>query len=86
MKNNTEPKPRRLCIVCDCQSESLHLLQYPGDPEIYVSIHGMNGKPGWLHRLRYCWKILVDGHPYGDQLVLSKESIKELKQYLQLLK
>jgi len=76
----TKNKLRRFCIVCNCQV--LHLMQYPDGPEMYLSIHTMTGKPGWWFKLRQCWKILVNGTPYGDQLILSRESILKLKRFI----
>jgi hypothetical protein len=36
----------------------------------------------WKQRLRYCWRFLMHGKPYGDQLVLKKEHIADLVDFL----
>ena len=36
----------------------------------------------WKQRLRYMWQILIKGKPYGDQIVLDRESCLILSKFL----
>lgn len=51
------------------------------EDEVYMSLfgRGLNLKRYSLKdRIRHIWQILKTGFPYTDELVLSKERVKEL--------
>lgn len=69
---------------CSCSSE---ILRVSHDEELDIaefSIWEMQNshKAGWRQRLRWCWRILVKGSPYGDQVILDKEGVANLVHYL----
>lgn len=70
---------------CDCGVELVKVEKDDEVNEIYFSIYslgtGDNRIPFFL-KLRYCWRILKTGRPYGDQIVLSFESAKRMGKYL----
>jgi len=37
----------------------------------------------WKWRLKYVWHILKTGRPYGDEVILSEQQMKELSSYVQ---
>jgi len=81
MKNNI------LYIECSCHS---HLLTIEREiegvvPMWYVSYwsRGRRGEEsGWVNKLRHIYKILKDGSPYNDDIILQKEEMEKLRDYL----
>jgi len=72
---------KRKYISCSCESETIVLEKFPKEDEVYVSLfsRGLNVKRYNLKdRFRHIWQILKTGFPYTDELVLSKEKVKEL--------
>ena len=37
----------------------------------------------WKYRLKCIWHILKNGTPYGDEVILEKKDMLELKEYLE---
>jgi hypothetical protein len=75
-------------VICDCFCHALCCQFDKLDNELYLSMwHRSPGvsKWGWWQRLRWVWHVLITGEPYYDELVLNKESTKELIEYLQSL-
>jgi hypothetical protein len=71
-------------IKCDCHSEFIRL-DYDSDFEHFdLSIWALqaSSKPGWRTKLRWIWRILTKGSPYGDQVIIDKDKAKELADYL----
>jgi hypothetical protein len=72
-------------IRCSCYHEMLHL---SWDEELNIldmsiwAPYSTNTTMSWKQRLRYCWQILTKGRPYGDQVVMEKEHIAELADFL----
>lgn len=57
------------------------LEKFSNEDEVYMSLfgRGLNLKRYNLKdRIRHIWHILKTGFPYTDELVLSKERVKEL--------
>lgn len=76
-------------IKCSCYSELLHLEWDEELKLLDLSIwahYGSKNKLSWRQRLRYCWRILTSGKPYGDQMILDKESISAIVEYLNQFK
>lgn len=61
---------------CSCSSEMLSIEKFTDEPEIYMSIwyRGAQAPMRWRDKIRYCWRIITEGSPYGDQLVLDKDT------------
>jgi hypothetical protein len=69
---------------CSCSSE---ILRVSHDEELDLtefSIWEMQNshKATFWQRMRWCWRILTEGSPYGDQVVLEKEGVANLVDYL----
>ena len=72
-------------IRCSCYHELLHLNWDEEIETLDMSIwapYSTDTKMSWKQRLRYCWQILIKGRPYGDQVVLEKQHIADLVDYL----
>lgn len=72
-------------IKCACYHELFHLEWDEEFEQLNVSIwspYSTDTRMSWRQRLRYCWRILTKGRPYGDQLILEKQHIAELVDYL----
>lgn len=69
-------------IKCSCSSEALCLERDEEDDLLYISIWergaGRDNRYTWLQRIKYCWYVLTNGKPYGDQIVLDKAARSEL--------
>lgn len=50
----------------------------------YISFwqRGYVEQTSWKYRLRYIWHIFKNGRPYGDEVVLEKKDLEELKDYI----
>lgn len=89
MKNNNE-----LHLTCSCHSHELHFEKdgLDGDAHAiwYISFWqcGYQTYTPWRYKLKCIWKILKHGRPYGDEVVLERKDLQELKEYVdeQLLK
>jgi len=72
---------KRKYISCSCESEMIVLEKFPKEEEVYMSLfsRGLNVKRYNLKdRFRHIWQILKIGFPYTDEIVLSKDRVKEL--------
>lgn len=43
---------------------------------------GYISENSWKYKLKCIWQILKHGRPYGDEIVLEKKELEELKQYV----
>lgn len=82
MKDN-----KKLHLTCSCASHELHFEREADDfsfPLWYISfwIRGYPQSPTWKYRLRCIWQILKRGEPYGDEVVLERKDLQELKEYV----
>ena len=78
-------KSREKFIKCSCYGEGMLLTKFDDEEEIYVSFWREGIDPirlTWWMRLKLCWLTLTKGNYYSDQLVLSKESAKELTEWI----
>ena len=72
-------------IGCDCGSEVLRIQYDDETKEFYIGIMEFKSdKTPFLNRLRLICHILKYGEPFGDQIVLRKNSALELKEYIEL--
>jgi hypothetical protein len=79
MKKNNE-----LHLTCGCHSHELHFEKDSEDAMWYISFwqRGYTSDSSWKYRLRCIWHILINGRPYGDEVVLEKKDLEELKEYV----
>lgn len=74
-----------LYIKCSCHSEGIYLSYDKEDKFYYLSmfILGYRSKGlSFKDKVRWCWHILTKGKPYTDQLVLSKDSAREISNFI----
>lgn len=69
---------------CSCSNEILHVSYDNEIKTTEFSIYEMQNTPkaSWRQKLRWCWRILIKGSPYGDQVILEKSQITNLIEYL----
>lgn len=69
---------------CECYGEGLRLSYDAEDKSFYVSLwrEGYREPIDWVHRLKHIWRILRDGQPWHDQVVLNEAEAKALGQFL----
>ena len=69
-------------IKCSCSSEALCLEKDEEDDLLYISIWergaSRDNRYSWSQRIKHCWHVLIEGRPYGDQLVLDRAARSEL--------
>ena len=71
---------------CDCHTEGIAFSNdFDDDKEFpirYLSFFKMGSEKRFplsiFERLRWCWRIIVKGYPFLDDIVLSKNIAKEL--------
>lgn len=73
-------------ILCDCKSEIL-VIDYDSeikmaDLSIYESHASFSYKMSFWQKIRYIWRVLYRGKPYTDQIILNKEQLLQLKDYI----
>ncbi len=79
---------KEIHLECECHSHALHIERDPcfdkGDPLWFGSFweRGYYQRK-WTWRWRQAWNTLWSGRPYGDEVVLKKEQLEELSQYIQ---
>lgn len=69
--------------LCSCNSEVL-VIQYDHDFELAdLCIYGgyYAHKMSLWQKMRYIWQIVL-GYPYKDQIVLDKNHLKEIRNFL----
>ena len=75
-------REKEIFIPCSCGGEGLHLYKFKNDNELFISIwemgYGKDNRLTWKQRLRYVWRVLREGRPYGDQVVLDREGRSKL--------
>jgi hypothetical protein len=79
-------KNKTLFIVCDCKSEVL-VLEYDHEYDltelsIYENLSSYNYKMSFWQKFRYLYQILIKSRPYSDQIILNKEKIKHISNFL----
>ena len=83
--NHTISKNESIFIKCDCTT---HLLEAQYDKEgdsldLTFWVYPDTNRPlSFCQRLKWCWRILTTGHPWADYLVVNKDKIVELRDYL----
>lgn len=76
---------KQLFIQCDCSSEGILLTHYDDEPNIYLAIYSEGQfikKPSLWRKLKYCINYLRTSKIYEDQIILSFEKAKELKNWI----
>jgi hypothetical protein len=79
------PEEKIYYVDCDCRNEilRLELIKDEGVSSLDLAIYTYGSgeyKVGFMQKLRYIFKILKDGSPHGDCMILQKEGILKLKE------
>lgn len=72
-------------LMCDCHSHALYVEKFKDEEEVCISLfeHGYDGKRmTWFERLRWCYRIIIHGHPWTDSVILNTENQTKLKEFL----
>lgn len=75
-----------LFLTCHCHNEILIIEYLKEDKEIYLSIYDHYNshlrKLSILQKIHYIWNIIWNNKIYGDQIVLKKDQLLELKNFI----
>lgn len=71
-------------FTCACYGEGVRVSYDAEDKTRYLSLwrDGYRESVDWKHRLKHIWRILRDGQPWHDQVVLNEEEAKKLADFL----
>lgn len=69
---------------CDCHTEALVVTSCQEDGDMYFAVwdRANASKPplGW--RIRHAWRMLLKGEMYNDNVILSKDKVRELRRQI----
>ena len=78
-------KDESIFIKCSCGSEGIGI-DYDADDELYyfsVWSEGLSSKTLTIkERIRYCWRVITKGKAFNDQLILTKQEVIKLDNFL----
>ena len=77
-------KDNELHLICSCHTHELHFEKDHEEAMWYISFwqRGYVEQSSWAYRLKCIWHILKNGRPYGDEVILEKKDLLELKEYI----
>ena len=81
----SENADRTIFIKCACHGEGMGVDYDSEDGHYYFSYwsYGLSSrKLSWRQRLRYCWEVLWKGRPFNDELILTKEGVMKLENFI----
>ena len=78
---------KEIHLECECHSHALHIERdsYDKDHCQWYGSFWMRGYDAkdWKWKWKVLWHVLRTGKPFGDEVVLSKEHLQELSDYIQ---
>lgn len=70
-------------LECACYYCRLMRVEYDSEfGETFISMWSRPTSFPWLTRLRHIWKILTGGEPFEDEIILNRECMVKLSEYL----
>jgi hypothetical protein len=75
---------KEIFLECDCYSEGIRF-NYDEDGMLNISLYQRGFAPrtrSWKEKLRWIWQIIRKDVPYDDEIILSKEKINLLAQFV----
>ena len=75
---------KELFLECDCYSEGIKF-NYDQDGLLNISLFQRGFKPRtktWREKLRWIYQIIIKDVPYDDEVIISKNKIKQLTQFM----
>ena len=67
---------------CSCDTEVLKVEYNEEWGEFNISIYELSHETTWKQKLRYIWRIIKTGAPYGDQVAPHKEEMRSIQRLL----
>lgn len=79
-------KNKTTFVLCDCRSEVL-VLEHDDEYDltelsIYESLSSYSHKMSFWQKLRYVHQVLIKGRPYSDQIILTRNQLKDLSSFI----
>lgn len=75
--------PLEIYIPCDCSAEILRIEFDNENKQYYLSIYEYkSNKYPISQKLRWIWRIIRYGTPYGDQVVINQEKAQKIGKWL----
>lgn len=91
MNQKTEETP--LFLKCSCTSHAVEIQRYNfstpvdayQDEGFYIALwlQHFNYKLCWRERFRWIWNIFRTGVPWADNVLITNDQAKQLKQYIE---
>lgn len=75
---------KEIFLECDCYSEGIKF-NYDNDGFLNISLYQRGFKPrtrSWKEKLRWIWQIIKKDVPYDDEVMLSKDKVEILVQFM----
>lgn len=75
---------KEIFLECACYSEGIRF-NYDQDGMLNISLYQRGFTPrtrSWKEKLRWIWQIIIKDVPYDDELIISKDKIKQLSQFV----
>jgi hypothetical protein len=75
---------KELFLECDCYSEGIKF-NYDEDGFLSISLYQRGFKPRtktWREKLRWIWQIISKDVPYDDEVLISKNKIQKLSEFM----
>ena len=74
---------KELFLPCDCGEEVMHMEKDREDDLVYIAIYSLYPTMTIWNRLRFVWNALFHTAYYSDQIVLSKDSMKKIVDFVE---
>lgn len=76
-----------LFLLCNCKSEVL-VIDYDSECSLaelclYENYNSYIHKLSFLQKVRYIWRVLFYGQPFNDQIILSKNQLKDIQKFIE---
>jgi len=78
-------KDDSMFLICEGYSHALFVEKFQDEEEVYISLfeRGYTGKRlSLIERLRWCFRIIIHGHPWTDSVILNIDNQRKLKRFL----
>lgn len=82
-------KNKTIFLMCNCKSEILfieHDFEHGlTELSLYENMSSYKHKMSFWQKIRYIYKVLADNSPYIDQIILDKNQLKKLSDFINSL-
>lgn len=84
--NNIVKNDNKLYLQCSCASEVMLVERDDEIDSYFIAIFDRANVRSWSNKFRQIWHIIRYGEPYSDHIVLDKENIEQLEQFIKQTK